>query len=100
MPVYSEIRSDIEAIEGRSALYEEANFAARIEATDHIEFNVVDRIDGMLQGNAGGVLLELKLYAEQVKSRLEDVDDRLFRRLRAGIREGDWRGKGLEALIE
>lgn len=43
-----EIRSDIESIAKDSTLYEETNFDRRVQAIDHLEFNVVERIEGLL----------------------------------------------------
>src|SRR5262249_62040996 len=84
-----EIQSDIEAIEKNSALYEETNFDSRVAAIDHIEFNVIDRIEGLLQRtNPPEELTRLKQYAEGVKRQLENIDNNLFQRLRADIRMG------------
>ena len=96
-----EIQSDIEAIEKNSALYEETNFDSRVEAIDHIEFNVIDRIGGLLQTiNPPEELIPLKQYAERVKRQLEDIDDTLFQRLRADIRMGGCTGTALKGLID
>jgi len=95
-----EIQSDIEAIEKNSALYEETNFDTRVAAIDHIEFNVIDRIEGLLQtANPPEELAALKLYAERVKRQLENVDNNLFQRLRADIRMGNYTGTALKGLI-
>ncbi len=96
-----EIQSDIEAIEKNAALYEETNFDSRVEAIDYIEFNVIDRIGGLLQTiNPPEELIPLKQYAERVKRQLEDIDDNLFHRLRADIRMGGCTGTALKGLIE
>lgn len=96
-----EIQSDIEAIEKNSALYEETNFDSRVEAIDYIEFNVIDRIEGLLQTiNPPEELIPLKQYAERVKRQLEDIDDTLFQRLRADIRMGGCTGTALKGLID
>jgi hypothetical protein len=100
MVIY-EIQSDIEAIEKNVALYEETNFDSRAEAIDYIEFNVIDRIEGLLQPiNPPAELLPLKKYAERVKRQLEDIDDTLFQRLRAHIRMGGCTGTALKGLID
>jgi hypothetical protein len=99
--VNNEILSDIEAIEKNAALYEEKNFASRVEAIDYIEFNVIDRIEGLLQmGNPPEALIPLKQHAERIKRRLEDIDDSLFQRLRADIRVGGCAGMALKGLID
>jgi histone methylation protein DOT1 len=95
-----EIQSDIEAVEKNSALYEETNFDSRVAAIDHIEFNVIDRIEGLLQTtNPPEELIPLKRYAERVKRQLENIDDNLFQRLRAEIRMGNYAGTALKGLI-
>jgi len=95
-----EIQSDIESIEKNSALYEETNFDSRVSAIDHIEFNVIDRIEGLLQTtNPPGELIPLIQYAERVKRQLENIDYNLFQRLRADIRMGSCRGTALKHLI-
>jgi SAM-dependent methyltransferase len=96
-----EIQSDIEAIEKNSALYEETNFHSRVEAIDYIEFNVIDRIEGLLHTiNPPEELIPLKQYAQRVKQQLEDIDDTLFQRLRADIRTGSCTGTALKGLID
>ena len=95
-----EIQSDIDAIEKNSALYEETNFDSRVAAIDHIEFNVIDRIEGLLQTTyPPEELTPLKQYAERVKRQLENIDNKLFQRLRADIRMGSYKGTALKGLI-
>lgn len=83
-----EIRSDIESIASNSDLCEETNPIRRKEAVDHIEFHIVERIEGLLETVQPHELTELKEYAESVKSRLRENDHGLLSRLRAGIRSG------------
>jgi Histone methylation protein DOT1 len=98
--VTDEIHSEIEAIEKDLALYDETNFDKRVEATDTIEFKVIDRIEGLLgAASSTEALIALKEYAERVKSQLEAVDERLFQRLRADIRRGGCTGPALRDLI-
>ncbi|MCI0557182.1 MAG: hypothetical protein MN733_01715 [Nitrososphaera sp.] len=100
MVIY-EIQSDIEAIEKNSALYEETNFDSRVEAIDYVEFNIIDRIEGLLHmTNQPEELTTLKQSAERVKRQLEDIDDTLFQRLRADIRGGVCTGTALKGLID
>lgn len=100
MVIY-EIQSDLEAIEKNSVLYEETNFDNRAEAIDYIEFNVIDRIEGLLQTmHPPEELISLKQYAERVKHQLEAIDDTLFQRLRADIRMGRCTGTALQRLID
>lgn len=87
-----EIELDIETIEQNGALYAEANFDSRVEALDHIEFHLIERIEGLLRTahstHPPEKLLALKRRAQSLKRRLEAIDDALFRRLRADIRTG------------
>jgi hypothetical protein len=95
-----EIHSDIESIGNDPALFEEKNFARRAQAIDDLEFKVLDRIEGLLQTpNPSESLLELKRRAEQVKLRLEKIDDNLFRRLREAIRGGECEGAAFREMI-
>jgi len=74
-----EIQSDIDAIEKNSALYEENNFDSRVAAINHIDFNVIDRLEGLLQTtNQPEELIQLKQYAERVKRQLENIDDNSY----------------------
>ena len=95
------IRSAVEAIANNTALYEEKNFCSRVEAVDDIEFNVIDRIEGLLRTNhPPAELVALKQAAESVKRRLEAIDQALFQRLRADIRMGGCTGTTFKALVE
>lgn len=99
--IIHEIQSDIAAIENNAALDEERNFDGRAEAIDSIEFSIIDRIDGLLhRGYQPEELITLKQSAERLKRQLEEINDRLFRRLRAGIRAGNYTGTALEMLID
>lgn len=100
MVIY-EIQAAIEAVGKNAALYEETNFDRRVEAIDTIEFNIIDRLEGLLQtSHPPEELLFLKQKAAQVKRQLEAVDESLFRRLRADLRAGAGRGTGFKGLIE
>jgi len=95
-----DIQLDIETIENNAVLYEETNFNNRVEAIDYIEFNIIDRIEGLLQTtHSPEELISLKQSAERVKRRLEEVDETLFQRLRADIRTGKCTGTALKTLI-
>lgn len=99
--VIDEIQSDIEAIEKNSALYKETNFDSRAQAIDYIELNILDRIEGLLNTiNQLEELAALKQSAERVKRQLEEIDERLFQRLRADIRSGVCTGAALKGLID
>jgi len=85
--VYEEIVSDIDSIEVDEALGEAANFVARAEALDFIEFHIIDRIEG---ADCAHSLAGLKKRARSLKDRLEGVDEALFQEVRAGIRSGSY----------
>ncbi|MEO7959214.1 MAG: hypothetical protein ABIW76_21260 [Fibrobacteria bacterium] len=96
-----EIRSEINAIEKETGIREEIHFVRRAEAIDFLEFNVIERIEGLLQEpNPKEILIKLKQDAERIKHRLEDIDENLFRRLRAEIRMAGGEGKSIHAMLD
>ena len=98
---YSKIRSGIETIENDTSLYEEKIFDKRIEVIDFIEFQLIDRIDALLQKTAHpDELILLKHRAEKVKSELEEIDTNLFQKLRADIRTGKYKGGEFKNLAD
>jgi hypothetical protein len=95
------IQAELEAIERDDALYEEAGFGSRLEALDAIEASILVRVEGLLATHGQAQeLVTLQQRAEALKSRLEVSDEDLFRRLRAGIRAGDYRGAELRRQLE
>lgn len=96
-----EIRAELEAIERDGALYDEASFASRLQALDAIEFSILKRVEGLLAADSQAqALLSLQQRAESVRSRLEAIDEKLFEKLRAGIRSGALRGAELQSQLE
>jgi len=94
------LQSTIETIETNSSLYEEKNFDKRMEAIDFIEFEVIDQIEGLLGKTAQpDQLILLKHRVEKVKSELEEIDSKLFQRLQASIRIGEYTGAAFKDLI-
>lgn len=90
------LRADLDALERTSALFEEAGFASRADALERLE-HLVDRVEALLaEGGPQGELLPLRERAAGAMRRLEEVDGRLFRRLRPEIRAG----APLRALID
>ncbi|MGE5263847.1 MAG: hypothetical protein ACM3S0_10725 [Acidobacteriota bacterium] len=99
--ITGEIQSEIESIAKDSTLYEEVNFDRRVQAIDYIEFNVVERIEGLLLASSQtDELTGLKQDAERVKAQLEEIDANLFRRLRADIRAGACAGTAFKGQID
>jgi hypothetical protein len=98
--VVQEIKSQIEVIARSEALYEEANFNDRVEALDFIEFNIIERIEGLLLiEDQVQELAALNQYAEMVKNQLEETDKNLFQKLRADIRSGRCTGAELRRQL-
>jgi hypothetical protein len=94
--VIHEIQSEIEVIARSEALYEEASFNDRVEAIDFIEFNIIERIEGLLlKEDQVQELAALKQQAEMVKNQLEETNRNLFHKLRANIRSGHCTGTEL-----
>jgi hypothetical protein len=99
-PPISQIRSQIQAIDDDPDLHRETSFERRADAIELLEFDVIDRVAGLLQASSSPELLALKGDAERVKRGLDAVDDALFRRLRSEIRAGGCTGAALLALID
>ncbi|MCB0167600.1 MAG: class I SAM-dependent methyltransferase [Anaerolineae bacterium] len=96
-----EIQSAIESIEKNSALYDEINFDSRVNAIDDLEFNIIDRIEGLLATtHQPEDLVVLKRNAERVQRQLEAINDHLFQRLRADIRAGLCAGPLLKSVLD
>ena len=95
-----EIEAHIESIANSQLLYDEKNFDARTDAIDFLEFHILDRI-GLLRstGSLQDRLTELYHQAEELKSKLEEIDNKLFQRLKLEISRGKHSGKAFEALV-
>ena len=96
-----QIEMELESIERDDSVYEEAGFGRRLEALEAIEDSILERVDRLRVAHGGTeALVVLKERAELVRSRLEAVDERLFHRLREGIRSGSFRGLALRRQFE
>ena len=96
-----EIQSELETIERDDTLCKEAGFGSRLEALDAIEASILARVEELLAADGESeALLALKQRAEVMQSQLEAIDEKLFRRLRAGIRSGKYRGAELRHQLE
>jgi hypothetical protein len=96
-----DIQSDIKSIEELPAIREETNFVSRLEAIDFIEFNVIERIEGLLErSNPHESLVSLKRHAQTIKQELEDIDEVMFRRLRADLEMAGCPGTTIKGLID
>ena len=98
--VTKEIQGDIEKIENDTSLIPELNFVSRMQALDYLEFNIIDRIDGLVHSNIPAIeLTSLRQRAETLKNKLESIDETLFQKLRAGIRAGRLIGTAFKDLV-
>jgi len=94
------LQSLVEKIDKNSSLYEEKNFEKRMEAIEFIEFQVIDQMDELSQKTMQpGKLAQLKLLAENVKIALENINDKLFQKLRTGIQTKEITGERFENLV-
>jgi tRNA/tmRNA/rRNA uracil-C5-methylase (TrmA/RlmC/RlmD family) len=99
-PVIADIQSRIEAMEKNLSLYQEESFDERIEAIDFIEFHIIDWLDELLLKTAhADELMLLKSRTEKVKTALEEIDLKLFKKLRSGIKSGAYTGRRFKSLI-
>ena len=96
-----EIESHIEEIENDLLLREENNFEKRMEAIDFIEFHVIGWIDGelLLKTDQSAQLLPLKCRAEKLKTELEEIDHKLFKKLREIIKAARYAGEEFKKLV-
>jgi len=91
----------IDSIEKNKTLDEETNFITRADAIDFIEFHIIDRIDCLLRNNTRAEnLTRLKQRAELLKNHLEEIDETLFRRIRANIKSGNYARKDLQRQLD
>jgi hypothetical protein len=98
--IICEIRADIKGTQSNKALYEEASFSDRVVALDFLEFDVIERIEGLLLTDGWhGSLPSLKQYAKGVQMQLETVDESLFQRIRVSIASQASRGLAMERLL-
>lgn len=97
--VLAEITTVLETLAAQPALFAEANFAARAEALDELEFHVFDRLGSLLATEASATASRLHRRAVALKAQLEALDQQLFAQLRADIRAGRYSPQGLRALL-
>jgi hypothetical protein len=98
--VIFEIRSFIEDIENDVALIEEKNFDQRVDALDIMEFKVFDLIDDLLlKSTQKEQIVSLKARAEKAKTRLEEINLKLFQTLRTTIQTQKHTGEQFKSLI-
>ncbi len=98
--ILSQIELKIIDVKSNSLLYDEKSFDERADAIDFLEFHILDLIDS-LRSTASDheKLTELHRQAEEMKSQLEEIDNKLFQRLQQEIRQGKYSGKEFESLV-
>lgn len=90
----SKLQARIHAIWNDQTLYEEINFEKRAEAIDILEFHVINTIGGVFQKETQkGKLDLLKMQANELKKKLENIDRRLFLRLNEELRKANNKSK-------
>jgi Histone methylation protein DOT1 len=95
-----EILSDIETIANDEMIFRDKNFIIRSQAMDDLEFRVIDRLKSLAEsGDLFDRLIDLRQKAEQVRRQLEEVNTKMFDRLRPKISGQHYRGKKLMNLI-
>lgn len=98
--ILSEIELYIETIAKNSLLYDERNFDARTDAIDFLDFHILDQIDASRKAESDqDRLTELHYQTKEIKSQLEEVDNKLFRRLQQEIKEKKYTSEAFEALV-
>jgi hypothetical protein len=95
----AEIQAAFEALAAQPTLLDEANFATRAEALDELEVHVLDRLDGLPTVGESAELSFLRKQASALKAQLQAADERLFGRLREGIRKGRYTPESLRAQL-
>jgi len=97
----SEIQLDIEQTEAGTSIYEFKNFNARANAIDFIDFHIIDRIEGLTHhAGQNDELIKLKLRAERLKEKLEDVDTKMFRYMEQQISNSKHKKLVLRTIFE
>ena len=97
---FPDIESNVQAIANSTSLYDEKNFDARTDAIDFLEFHILDQIDTLRKVESDqDRSTELHHQAEKIKSQLEEIDHKLFKRLQQDIKRKSYHGEAFEALV-
>jgi hypothetical protein len=97
----SEIELHIGNTTGDPLLYDEKNFDARADAIDFLEFHILDQFNALGNIEPDQLrLIALQHRAEEIKLRLEEIDNKLFQKLQREIREGKYSGEAFETLVK
>ena len=86
----SKLQTEIQAICNDHTLFEEVNFEKRAEAIDILEFHIIDTIEGVFQKESQkGELNLLKMQADELMEKLENIDKKLFLKLNEKLRKSN-----------
>jgi len=97
----SEIQNDLEKTKAETSIFELANFHMRADAIDFIDFHVIDRIEGLIQQiGQKEELIQLRMRANRLKNKLEDIDREMFRHLEQQISRSKHKGFVLRKIID
>lgn len=102
MPMtHREIASHIEIIADNALLYQEINSDRRTDAIDFLEFHILDQIDALRKVEPDqSRLIELQQQAQELKSQLEEIDNKLFQKLQEEIKLQKYNGEAFETLVK
>ncbi|RYD75185.1 MAG: hypothetical protein EOP53_16905 [Sphingobacteriales bacterium] len=81
----TEIQQYIEEIEKDAFLLEGKAFDKRTDVIDFIDFQLMERLNTLLQTNTFAEIISLKTRAEKLVLQLEEIDKSLFKKLRQEI---------------
>jgi hypothetical protein len=96
-----ELQSYIESIEKNASLKEAKKLEQRLEIIDFIEFHVLYLIEDLMVNAIQSItLISLKDRAEKIKAELEEINRRLFERLRTQIQLATDKRKEFKALVD
>lgn len=84
----AEIKSSVEAIEKDLLLLEDKAIDKRIDTIDFLEFHILGQLDELLHSSQTDEILLLKTHAEDVKDKLEKINNTCFKHLQEIIRKG------------
>lgn len=98
MGIDPNIESALSGLEENAALRAEADFLGRARAGEELECEVIDRLDGFPPSHPAAE--SLRLRAEALLARWEELDQGLFRHLRATLRTAPDAGAAFRAIWE
>jgi len=99
--IRAEIQSAVENMSKNGNLYQKKNFCSRIQTIDDLEFEMIGRIDTLMEDrDVFDKMSDLKEFAQRTKCKLESVNSKLFQQLRIKMSQGEYRGANLVKLMD